>query len=105
MTTKEFLLNLPEKINNKALEGMSTCFHFDLEGEGGGQVTILVMNGNMQCSEGLTGIAQCTIKADAGDLKKVFKGELNAMMAILTGKLKISNQTEMLKFAKLLGWM
>jgi len=105
MTTKEFLLALPEKVNLKALDGMSTCFHFDMEGEGGGQVSILVENGKMICLEGLSGEANCLIRAHAEDLKKVFKGELNPMLAILTGKMKISNQTEMLKFAKLLGWM
>ncbi|MBK9107985.1 MAG: SCP2 sterol-binding domain-containing protein [Saprospiraceae bacterium] len=105
MTTKEFLLNLPEKINTKALEGMSTCFHFDLEGEGGGQISVLVQNGIMQCNEGLHGEVKCVIKSNATDMKKIFKGELNPMMAILTGKMKISNQSEMLKFAKILGWM
>lgn len=105
MQTKEFLLHLPERVNTQLLEGMDTCFHFDLEGEEGGQVTILVQNGIMKTNEGLTGIPACIIKAKADDLKKVFKGELNAMMAILTGKLKISNQGEMMKFAKLLGWM
>ena len=39
------------------------------------------------------------------DFKKIVKGELNPMMAILTGKMKIVNQIEMMKFAKLLGWM
>lgn len=105
MQTKEFLLHLPEKVNTHALEGLSTCFHFDLEGEEGGQVTVLVENGSMKTSEGLNGIPTCVIKANADNLKKVFKGELNPMMAILTGKLKISNQSEMMKFAKLLGWM
>jgi putative sterol carrier protein len=105
MQTKDFLLNLPDKVNSQVLEGLSTCFHFDLEGEEGGQVTILVEDGKMKTSEGLNGTATCVIKAKADDLKKVFKGELNPMMAILTGKLKISNQGEMMKFAKLLGWM
>ncbi len=105
MQTKEFLLHLTEKVNTHALEGLSTCFHFDLEGEEGGQVTVLVENGSMKTSEGLNGTPTCIIKAKADDLKKVFKGELNPMMAILTGKLKISNQSEMMKFAKLLGWM
>lgn len=105
MQTKEFLLHLPEKVNTHALEGLSTCFHFDLEGEEGGQVTVLVENGSMKTSQGLNGTPTCVIKAKADDLKKVFKGELNPMMAILTGKLKISNQSEMMKFAKLLGWM
>lgn len=105
METFDFLMNLPNKVNALALEGMNTCFHFDLEGEGGGQVSVIVENGHMLSKEGLIGTANCVIKAQASDLKKVFKGELNPMMAILTGKLKISNQSEMLKFAKLLGWM
>jgi putative sterol carrier protein len=105
MHTKEFLLSLPEKVNASLLDGVNTRFHFDLSGTEGGQITIEVENGVMNTSEGLMGEASCIIKADSEDLKKVFKGELNPMMAILTGKLKISNQGEMLKFAKLLGWM
>ncbi|MGB3085705.1 MAG: SCP2 sterol-binding domain-containing protein, partial [Saprospiraceae bacterium] len=64
-----------------------------------------VENGSMTTSEGLQGEPTCVIKANAENLSKIFKGELNPMMAILTGKLKITNQTEMLKFAKILGWM
>ena len=37
METFDFLMNLPNKVNALALEVMNTCFHFDLEGEGGGQ--------------------------------------------------------------------
>lgn len=105
MTTKEFLLGLPDKINKSALEGLNACFHFELSGDEPSQITISIENGLISSKEGLHGEATCVLKADAIDLKKVFKGELNPMMAILTGKLKISNQGEMLKFAKLLGWM
>ncbi|MCC6754492.1 MAG: SCP2 sterol-binding domain-containing protein [Saprospiraceae bacterium] len=105
MTTREFLLHLPEKVDVNALTGMSACFHFILSGEEGGNVTVKLEDGRMTTTEGITGIASCVIKADADDLKKVFKGELNPMLAILKGKLKISNQGEMMKFAKLLGWM
>ena len=34
---------------------------------------------------------------------KLATGELNPMIAILTGKVKISNQGEMLRYAKYLG--
>ncbi len=105
MTTKEFLLKLPEKVNTTLLQDVTTCFHFDLSGAEGGQITVEVNNGTMITSEGLNGNPACIIKADSEDLKKIFKGELNPMMTILTGKLKISNQNEMMKFAKLLGWM
>ncbi|MEP7195785.1 MAG: SCP2 sterol-binding domain-containing protein [Saprospiraceae bacterium] len=105
MTTKEYLLNLPQKVNTNALEGLNTIFHFDLIGEGGGQVTVNVNLGHMTVEEGLVGEPSCKITAQEEDFKKVIKGELNPMMAILTGKLKITNQMEMMKFAKLLGWM
>lgn len=105
MSSKEFLMNLPQKLNPHILEGLNTVFHFDLEGEGGGQVSIQVNLGHMTVEEGLVGEPNCKIQAKEEDFKKVLKGELNPMMAILTGKLKISNQMEMMKFAKLLGWM
>ena len=105
MTAKEFLFKVPEKVNLLAIEGMNTVFHFDLEGEGGGLVTILVEKGEMRVEDGLVGEPNCVIKAKAEDFKKIVKGELNPMMAILTGKMKIVNQIEMMKFAKILGWM
>ncbi len=105
MTSKEFLMNLPQKLNTNVLEGLNTTFHFDLTGDQGGQVTIQVNLGHMTVEEGLIGEPSCKVTATEEDFKKVLKGELNPMMAILTGKLKISNQMEMTKFAKLLGWM
>ncbi|MDQ3142924.1 MAG: SCP2 sterol-binding domain-containing protein [Bacteroidota bacterium] len=105
MTSKEYLLNIQEKIKPSVLEGLSSVFHFKLEGEGGGDVTIKLENGNLSVLEGLSGEPTCVIRAKDENFKKLLKGELNPMMAILTGKLKISNQSEMIKFAKLLGWM
>ncbi len=98
-------MSLPDKIHANLLEGLSTNFHFDLEGEGGGQFTLSVEYGKMVAREGFYGEAVCTVSAKEEDFKKILKGEINPMLAILTGKLKISNQKEMLKFAKLLGWM
>lgn len=105
MTAKEFLENLPEKVRKEAIEGQETTFHFDLSGDGGGQVTLKLEDGEMKAAEGLEGDAKCVVKADAENFMKVVKGDLNPMMAVLTGKLKISNQGEMLKYAKMFGLM
>ena len=105
MTAKDFLNQLPEKVRKEAIEDQSTRFHFDLEGDGGGQVTLSLDDGKLTAEEGLVGDPKCTVKADAQDFMKVVKGELNPMMAVLTGKLKISNQGEMLKYAKMFGLM
>ena len=84
---------------------MSTTFHFDFSEDNGGQVTVNLEEGKVNVSEGFTGTPSCTIKCTDENFKKILKKELNPMMAMLSGKLKISNQSEMLKFAKVLGWM
>ena len=105
MTAREFILNLPSKVDPAAVEGMSTRFYFDIAGEGGGQFTVDLDGANMNVSEGMAGEPKCTVKAKAETLMKLIQGEINPMMAVLTGKLKISNQAEMLKYAKLFGLM
>ncbi len=105
MTAKEFLINLPNKVRPEALEGLETTFHFDISGEGGGQVTLYVKDGKCIAEEGLQGDAKCVVSAKEDNLMNVLKGKINPLMAVLTGKLKISNQGEMLKYAKIFGLM
>lgn len=105
MTAKEFLFALPEKVKSETLEGLETTFHFNISGEGGGQVTVHVKDGKCTAEEGLQGEARCVVAAKEDNLMNVLKGKINPLMAILTGKLKISNQGEMLKYAKIFGLM
>ncbi len=105
MTAKEFLLDLPNQMHPSALEGLQTRFHFDLEGDGGGQYTVSLENGVAITEEGLHGEPKCVVKSTADNFVKLVKGELNPMMAIMMGKVKITNPGEMTKFAKLLGLM
>ena len=105
MTSREFLYALPGKVNPSAIEGLSTLFHFDLEGENGGQFTIKVSEGKMQVTDGLDGEPVCVVRSSGDNFVSLAKGELNPMMAILTGKVKISNQGEMLKYARIFGLM
>jgi len=107
MNTKEFLMGLPSKVDPAALEGLETNFHFIISKDGGEpeEISIEVKDGNIQAQNGLHGDPKCTVRASDENLSKLLKGDLNPMMAILTGKLKISNQGEMLKYAKLFGLM
>ena len=105
MTAREILEGLPKKVKKEAIEGMSTNFHFDLEGDGGGQMTIKVEGGEVKVEEGFQGDPKCTLKAKADNFVKLAQGDLNPMMAILMGKVKISNQSEMIKYAKIFGLM
>jgi putative sterol carrier protein len=103
MTAREFILNLPNRVSPDAIEGMETLFHFDLEGPEGGQFTVTIKDGACQVAESLEGESRCSVKAPAETFMEVVTGKTNAMMAILMGKVKITNQGEMLKYAKIFG--
>lgn len=105
MNAKDFILNLPSKVNRTAIEGMDTNFHFVLKGDQGGEYTVKVDDGYLSVAEGLKGDPKCKVTANADDLTAIINGSLNPMMAVLTGKLKISNQGELIKYAKIFGLM
>ena len=105
MTAKEFILTLPERAADISMDDLDTVFHFQLTGEGGGDMTVVLKDNKVETSEGLTGEPKCTLKAKAENFMKLIRGDLNPMMAMMTGKIKISNPGEMLKYAKVLGLM
>ena len=105
MTSRDFLYRLPSKVSPDAIEGHDTIFHFDLEGDQGGQYTVKVEGGKVIVSDGLSGEPSCVIRAQEENFAKLIHGDLNPMMAVLTGKIKISNQGEMLRYAKIFGLM
>lgn len=105
MTSKEFITSLPARVNPAALEGLSTLFHFDIEGEGGGQYTLKIADNKMEVLEGLVGEPNCKVAAKDANLMGVVSGEINGAMAVMMGKVKVSNVGEMLKYAKILGLM
>ncbi len=105
MTIDKFIEGLKTKIDPTAIEGQNTSFHFDISGDHGGQYTVRIQDGQLDWQEGLDGDAKCKVTTSADHLQSLLSGKLHPMMAVLTGKLKISNQAEMLKYAKIFGLM
>lgn len=103
MDVKEFIFSLPAKAKPEVLEGQNALFHFDIAGAG--QYTVKVADGKLETAEGLEGDPSCKVSTSAESFEKLLRGELNPMMAMMTGKLKISNPGEMLKYAKIFGLM
>lgn len=103
MTAIDFLERLPTKVPAEALEGVETQFHFDLSGDGGGQRTVKVRDGALDVTEGLHGEAKCSVQGNADDFVQVVTGQMNPMMAVMTGKIKISNVSEMMRYARMFG--
>lgn len=105
MTAKEFITGLPTRVKPEALEGADTTFHFDISGADGGQFTLRAKDGKMEAVEGFEGEPKCVVKGSSENFMGLVSGKLNPMMALLMGKIKISNQGEMLKYAKMFGLM
>lgn len=105
MTAREFILQLPTRFNPESVPGASTLFHFHISGENGGDFTVTVNDGHCAVKEGLTGDPKCVVSSEDTTLAEVVTGKSNAQMAVLMGKIKISNLGEMMKFAKPFGLM
>lgn len=105
MNAAEFLKSLPAKVKPELLEGIDTIFHFDLEGDGGGQFTVYVKDSKVTVDQGLVDEPKCVVKANTETLMSIVEGKTNPMMAVMTGKIKISNPGEMIKYAKIFGLM
>lgn len=105
MNAVEYIKSLEKDVDASATEGMHSRFHFILKGDDGGELTVVVDDGKIEVIEGLVGEPKCTVKTKAKTFKKLVNKEMNPMMAVMTGKVKISNQGELIKFAKVFGLM
>lgn len=94
----EIIKSLPQRLKADKVAGISTVFHFDIEGETGGQFTATLSDGVCKVEDGLVGEAKCVVRAKASDYEDVELGRTNPQMAVMMGKIKISNLGEMMGF-------
>ena len=98
MTAKEIVLGLPARFKAEEAADATGTFQFVLEGENGGEFTCTVGGGQCTVNEGLSGEPDCVISATAADFEDAEEGRVNRQMAVMMGKIKISNLGAMLKF-------
>jgi putative sterol carrier protein len=103
MTAQDFFESLPTKVNPDAVAGLSSVFHFDI-GDAG-QYTLSLQDGKLDVGKGLNGEPSCKVTTTQETLMGLLTKDVNPMMAMMTGKLKISNPGEMMKYAKVFGLM
>ncbi|MCB9032966.1 MAG: SCP2 sterol-binding domain-containing protein [Chitinophagales bacterium] len=101
MTAKEIILALPERLKQEEAQDAQGVFHFQIEGEGGGDFTVKVDHGTCTVEEGLVGEANCVITSTATDFEDAELGRENKQMSVMMGKIKISNLGAMLQFMTL----
>lgn len=100
-TAKEIIESIPLRLKKDKVENTKLLFHFDLEGDSGGQFSVIIKDGNCTVHPKLIETADCMVTAPASVYEDVELGRLGPEMAIMSGKMKISNLAAMMGFVKL----
>ena len=95
-TLEELFAGMPARLKADRAAGLSSCFHFKLSGEPGGEWTVVIENGQCTVSTGLVGEAKCVVEATGSDYLAIERNEVRPEMAFMQGKIKLSNLPEML---------
>lgn len=94
---KEYFDTLDQRFVAAQSKGVNATYLFDLAGDGGGQWHIVVSDGTMKVGEGPVDGASCTIKMSAADYVKLVNGQLNGMMAVMKGQMKVAGNVMLAK--------
>lgn len=101
-SAREIILSLKERFRpEKAEPGYETIFHLDISGERGGKFTVAITDGRLDISEGLSGVAKCVVSAKDETYEDMEWGRINPQMAVMFGKVKVSDLGEILDFIPL----
>ena len=77
---------------------------FDLSGDDGGQWHASIADGTLDTGEGSIANPSATLSMDADDFAAMSKGDLNPMMAFMSGKIKVDGDLNaVMKFQSLVG--
>lgn len=70
-------------------DGVNVAIQFDLSGDNGGMYWLKIQDGQAESGEGSIDNPAMTLKAAADDWYAVSTGQMNAMQAFMSGKIKI----------------
>lgn len=101
-TAKQIIESLPSRMKEGSGKGIDIYYHFDISGDKGGKYTVSVNDGVCKVEEGLNGSdPKCVITTTDSVYEEVETGKTNAQMALMFGKIKVSNIGSMLKFVEM----
>jgi putative sterol carrier protein len=89
LTVKKIIDGLPDAFQVDQAAGVDVVFLFDISGDGGGIWHVHIKDGSCRVTEGPFDSPTTTIRMGDEDFVKLISGELNAMSAFTSGKLKV----------------
>ncbi|CAM4003873.1 SCP2 sterol-binding domain-containing protein [Cohnella lubricantis] len=92
MSVLEELRRMAERMNEnpEAIQSFDNVFQFNLND--GGTYQAAIRDGAVSISEGAPEPSDCTLTLTSASLKKLLRDDLNAMMAFMTGALKVEGK-------------
>lgn len=106
MTTKEIFEDIGRRLQGDPakLAGTTATYRFSLSGEDGGTFFVQIEEGSARAGEGDPENAGCTIVMAAPDFKAMVGGQLNAVSAFMSGKLRVQGDMSLaMKLQSVLG--
>src|SRR5213080_3934602 len=101
MTAAQLIQSLPQRLKPGEGKGIDLLYHFKISGPRGGNFTVKVKDGICTVENLLEGEPKCIIEAKDTVYEDVEMGRTNPQMAVLFGKVKVSNVSSMLKFVEM----
>ena len=92
------------RVDPSKIEGVNAVILFNLSGEGGGQWTATIADGEVTVDEGETASPTMTLSMAGQDLVALSNGELNPVAAFMQGRIKVSGDMSLaLRLQNILG--
>jgi putative sterol carrier protein len=96
--------SMTERFQADKAGDLDMTIQFELSGDGGGQWYASIKDGAMDVIQGGVDDPQATLKMDADDFAQMSSGDLNPMMAFMSGKIKVDGDlNSVMKFQSLVG--
>jgi putative sterol carrier protein len=88
-TIAEGFATMEARFKRDAAKGISTRMQFVLTGPGGGTWFVVIKDQKCTVTTGEGSDPDATLMATASDYRKIFDGEMNKIVALLRGKLRV----------------
>ena len=96
--------SMTERFQADKAGDLDMTVQFELSGDGGGQWYVGIKDGAMAVNKGSVEAPSATLKMNADDFAKMSRGDLNPMMAFMSGKIKVDGDlNSVMKFQNLVG--
>jgi putative sterol carrier protein len=96
--------SLGQNFDSSKAGDLNLSVAFDLSGDGGGQYYAKIADGKIDTGQGAVDNPDATLSMDADEFAAMSSGDLNPMMAFMSGKIKVDGDLNaVMKFQSLVG--